>query len=749
MMNIGLDKIDADGISVPQLNKESLKSKDDDNNELEPNAEQVDQSNPEKQSKLKSSDNNKNDIVSDCRQNAELELFNLMNPLGASEKLKQLKSKYITTVNVLTMTIFGTNQSNTLPWDEALVTTVKSQLQLRYQFLQRDWPMIDESSNKLLDSICKKHPNPLSFRSLSYDKLVSKYFSELQDDQDFLKQIMEKVWMEGNELRMKMNEYDLPPSLFDKLKEQGINRSDQLTDEALDELVQMDIDKIDEKLKDAKIEKKEKDNIRNTHAQFKKRISEMTKKESRQSKEKRKEYEEHKILTEAAIQNAENVKKSLEGDLTDNKDQVRTLVDELRRTLKVDWQFTETELNTPKEAVRQVLNDLNQMNVQLNLGDVCKSDEDLVNKISGGIALNGIHFANPTELGITAKRQLLACPTYCLLKSSAMAGYTQRKSFTSFEASNRFVKTIKTTGFTAATHIGFSFPGLHADGSFTVSSNKNSESSTQKKTQSSVAIEMECAIVPIKCFEIPREEMILSTGAKNELINVDDLVKARHFLKEFQSHVCEGKQHIGGIFIRKVEVAAEEETDVQELLKLAASKMDAKMSVGVESQGFSGGAGCTVGVSNAYGKTKGTQNIKKISTSDIKIDYLGPPMNNSDLFKIMLHSNNSSWHVIDRGDLTSFIPIWEIILTQEKYSAQQKMKKAAHLLKEASLQEAQHYDYHPLIKEEIERVQCGKYISNRAMKPNLTRAFTTLNDKNNLEMYEAKIVVGEVRLRFE
>ncbi|CAF1606887.1 unnamed protein product [Didymodactylos carnosus] len=158
--------------------------------------------------------------------------------------------------------------------------------------------------------------------------------------------------------------------------------------------------------------------------------------------------------------------------------------------------------------------------------------------------------------------------------------------------------------------------------------------------------------------------------------------------------------------------------------------MSAAASVGGSFMGFSGGPDVSVESFEINAKKQGKEKITRTATITRKIQCIGPPCYNLDLFIQALYSHNSSWYVIDRDALLSFIPVWEIILTQ--YSSQPQMIDAANLFKLTWLLAAQEYEHVFLIQCEIQRIRYGDYISSGGSKRNLIKSPTNANGTCNL-----------------
>ncbi|CAF3927107.1 unnamed protein product [Rotaria sp. Silwood1] len=128
--------------------------------------------------------------------------------------------------------------------------------------------------------------------------------------------------------------------------------------------------------------------------------------------------------------------------------------------------------------------------------------------------------------------------------------------------------------------------------------------------------------------------------------------------------------------------------------------MSTSTSAGVSFPTVSVGAGVSVEGFKAEGTLNGKQTVGRQVQVTTNTECMGPYCLSPDSFVQMLYSNNASWHVIDRGSLSSFIPIWRVIFRQDSYRSE--IGNAAKLLQRAWLSEAIIHVYNPLIKKLIQ-----------------------------------------------
>lgn len=633
-----------------------------------------------------------------CKRVISSQLLKFIDGLQKPVKLLPLVINNIITMNELADSLYDEEILPNLIKDKATVKVLKQKLELRYKFLECGWTD-EKNASDLLDSICEQHQNMLSFRALTYE-LLSNYLSK---GEEYQKEIIEGIWMEGNDLKKKIKEYNLPLKCFDKLKYLGITKPDQLTKDSMKKLIQWDKTETDERLNDYKCNSEKSNAIYDDHDRFKENLTKMVKKESTQAKEEEACYEENlkkqKEDTDKWIKQVQDMQTDVEKDKNYNKEMINTMLKNIKSQFKTDWKIEENKLeNRPGEVLKQMLEELKNRKEQLKLGEAYKMDEDVVERISGGMALCGINLTGPQGLSKKIEHPLLSRPAFCRLDFPALRSAQNSVTFTSLEMSDNFKQTINSSGLTIATKMSASVAALfHASMGFGWSSEESSNLSQQKIEQSKLAYCIHYVSIPIKSFQICTDEMKLSGEAERELSNVDTRSKAESFLKKYGSHLNDGKQHVGGIFIRTITVQSEEKKKIKELEKMAGKHISASAGAGFDCGKVGAAAGGSVEHSSGQGSKTGIQEIDEKTTATTNIECIGPSCSDPDSFRDLLYGNNSSWHIIDRG--SSFIPIWRVILQQ--VSCRPEIEKAAKLLQQTWLLTAKLHSSHPLIKTTI------------------------------------------------
>ncbi|CAF1039447.1 unnamed protein product [Adineta ricciae] len=654
------------------------------------------------------------DILILCRKAIQPNVMALFEAINATDKILPLVLHHINDMNTLAIFATDTTKASVLEFDRATLYKCTLTLQLRSKILNSNWPINDdpknEASTELLEKVCSKCPTIASFRLLPYDQLKQQFLDYATPEQQG---ILEAIWIDDNKLRTKVKEYNLPLALIKILEENGTKSIDDISDNDVSALIKVDQKRMTEQLEQNGIDKQQTDFIIEQHAKFKSNLTQLRKKETKKGQEeeaeKRKQVEENKKQTVEAIKNIEEINKNLK---TLSSKQVEDNLKSVAEKLKVEWKFSSEELEQSNKLIETILKDLNTAKTELEAtcGSNYKTDEEIISHISGGMALYGIQLLDPEKFGEKAGRQLLSCPLYCPLLSPEYAFQSNVQNFTSLQALNRFRKNIQTSGLSVALSLEASAWGASLKTGLSRNTQDTSDEEKQTKSQSRKFIQTEYIVKPVKCFRIPREQMRLSSEAENALKTINNKSKAKDFLRSFNSHVNDGRQHIGGIFIRTVDVETKEETDVASLEKIASKNFAVDIGGGCIGYGFGG-----VSVENftSDGSKTGTEEISRTATVKRHVYCMGPDCSNIELFTKTLISNNSTWYIIDRDTISSFVPIWEIILTS--YSLQSDLCQAAELIKQVWLQEADANQHIPIIQYEIQRVLSSDYSSSMSM----------------------------------
>ena len=220
---------------------------------------------------------------------------------------------------------------------------------------------------------------------------------------------------------------------------------------------------------------------------------------------------------------------------------------------------------------------------------------------------------------------------------------------------------VESSGLSAAINASTNYLATPGNASIIGTKEKSKETRQVKKRTTSHACVVRYKRYPLKAFRIPRHGMKLTAEAIVEGKLVTNLSDAKKFLKKYGSHIPAGVHHLGGIFSEVIDVKVEEEINEQSLITAATNLFNAEVSVGGLLFSFDGAISGSLKVLNSKGETDRAQNKQETATYTKTIKCFGPNAANAEIFTNILEVNNTTWRVIDRGDLGIVVSIWELL----------------------------------------------------------------------------------------
>ena len=335
--------------------------------------------------------------------------------------------------------------------------------------------------------------------------------------------------------------------------------------------------------------------------------------------------------------------------------------------------------------------------------NVRRGDEELISKISGGSALHGLRFGIsgtvPSEL---APLPVIKIPHCTQLMKPSLPTQIRSVYFKTSEEGSAFSKAITENGYSFGFDLKVKRFGFGASVNFERKKNEEvtkTDSSEQKSTNIAM---FNFHFYPMGSYLFDGKELELSANAVKSLRDVKDISLAEKFLIGYGSHVPGDLQHVGGILIHSVEVSTTEQRSNSSLERIATDEMKVAASLGY-------------GVFNAGGNYTSTnkrqEEFRSFSQSSnvrcrFQFDIRGPNNTDPKKFEELLRQDNSSWHIIDRGNIfESMIPIWNIVY--EKHS---ELKNQADLLRNAWLSKSSSCRF-DIVKQERLKVEYLKKIA--------------------------------------
>ena len=331
--------------------------------------------------------------------------------------------------------------------------------------------------------------------------------------------------------------------------------------------------------------------------------------------------------------------------------------------LPIDW-LREDEVK-PAVLFQYLDKIIKQCSDVLESADAYKSEVEIVTRASAGRALCGIYYSkyeSPKPAGIP----LLLVPMTVTLNNPNSAQEVNYLKFSAKGIATDYVRAVEST----STNIGFGVAGFEE---FFVgevpnenSHEDNSLVSQCEKPSSTSASALQYIRIAKKVFQIEPHQFRLSLTAKKKAKSIvldknprgmECEQSARTFMERYGSHFPAGLHTLGGVFFNIADAESKSTTDIfkpTDIFKLTEAAV-----------AFLGGA-LRIGASGTEEHANSEENIEETFTAiqnerfSHSVRSIGPLATNPATFQKLL-SYSSTWALIDRGPVTSYIPIWELI----------------------------------------------------------------------------------------
>ena len=328
----------------------------------------------------------------------------------------------------------------------------------------------------------------------------------------------------------------------------------------------------------------------------------------------------------------------------------------------------DTSTNTLNELLREHKSDHGTSGVvQLRekLGDSM-----LLQKCSGGLALQGILWSQQLEDRMGRRSQLLEIPEDVSLSGAAEAEDTI-ETFTSIHKEHEYQKKVSVLGVGFAVSGSAAYGGVTLSGGVSTSYRKEDERESEeheKKTYSSTVKHSE---LQVASYSFAEKDLKLCTEVKEYLKNISLVYQSEggnadsgkvyeaciRFFEKYGSHVNIGPLTFGGRFwwtCSNEGFNSKKRQTVEEMQSFAIST-----SAGVSFAGV--GVSTKIDYDNVQGKYKGHSLEETIASTKLDVKITGGPPQVTDIakWKNGLVENNSTWILIDRGE--KLMPVWDII----------------------------------------------------------------------------------------
>ena len=377
--------------------------------------------------------------------------------------------------------------------------------------------------------------------------------------------------------------------------------------------------------------------------------------------------------------------KLLEKEGKDRQDNtVKSIEGRIRERLQISEEVWLKEDITLKQAIAQI-------EAMLSGDDV--SELSVIERASGGLALQGILITTDPNMAAESRQHLLKVPKDICLDGPLHSPYENKQQFSCKRKEDEFSKRFKGLGYSASASAKAGFWGVTFEPSAGYSKNTEKETTGEHHHEETYCSMVKYFVMPMASCSFKDHQLQLSEAALTKLqkinqILVSDATKSiqkecEAFFQKFGSHACIGPLHFGGRYTWKSYSSGFKESDkstIQELQREAIT-----VQVGM-SYGGVAGASASTGVSSMTGNFEGEYSMALTSQTFIEVTVTGGPPEVTGLlnWKNRLIASNRTWHLIDRG--THGVPVWEIIEMNHSSSFKncshfvERLKQAWHIL---------------------------------------------------------------------
>ena len=459
--------------------------------------------------------------------------------------------------------------------------------------------------------------------------------------------------MEGQPIRKQIHRYGLGLDIAQDLLKRGVTEADNLREDVIEDMVK--------KYRNAK-----------------RILNKMLRDAKMQKSEEKAEQENYKKQLEEAKKMVEEVSKKNQSLFDKNENLAQQKLKEISNKLQLpkDWNIQKREdpnalLKNIESEISRVSNDLQSKSYE--------SFEDLVTVASGGMITYGMLHPSESDRSqpTRGKFPVLNKPKSVEKLGPELSGHTEFFKSIEENASANFCKHLESSGLSVAANSLANYNFVNAKSSLTRRQQKEIEHGQTSKKNSMHASVVKYKKYPLAAFRIPRDEMVLSDTVKTDAQKVKNFIKAYNFLQDYGSHVLAGVHHLGGVICQIIDIKTEEEMNENSLMAAATEKISTELSIGGQVEAFGAAVSGKVEVSDLKGEVNAEHCKKTNATYTIRTEAFGPDATSLDMFSKILETNNSAWRIIDRGDIGTRIPIWDLLSDLgSEYSEQ------AHLIKE-------------------------------------------------------------------
>ncbi|KFV78638.1 Interferon-induced very large GTPase 1, partial [Struthio camelus australis] len=368
--------------------------------------------------------------------------------------------------------------------------------------------------------------------------------------------------------------------------------------------------------------------------------------------------------------------KEIQNSSSHTKEFIRKKEEALWKALDIPqehWTLSEKSLVEVLESI--------QKHLEQQEKSVCRSenvsDEEVLRRASGGLALQGIYRTNSLADMLAKREQLINLPEGFQLAGPEQGSLLEKKEFSSSAAEAAFTKAMEQLGFSINVAAKAGFWGFNVEVDTDYRSSSQSEETHRSRSEQTYLCTTKYQYIPLASCYFQKHQLRLSNAALQELQDIEQLLsitqeanrlhmlKSRcgSFFSRFGSHVNQGPLHFGGIFWWKASAEGFRAEQREEMKRQASEALNCYIGASYSSFVFNVGVSAGISKSSSEASFQGKDRRDVQTKIQLFVTKTGGPSEVDSLvqWKSGLVTSNTTWCVIDRG--FQLIPVWDIVLS--------------------------------------------------------------------------------------
>ena len=295
------------------------------------------------------------------------------------------------------------------------------------------------------------------------------------------------------------------------------------------------------------------------------------------------------------------------------------------------------------------------------------SDSMLLQKVSGGRALQGVYLTKSLGDQLQVRDQLLEVPQDVIITGPARPTSDIIKHFSSTHQEDEYRKTLDVLGVSAALELNI--PIYTIGTGLAIRHGREGGQDHQEDRQEAYSSTIKFSTLHVASYTFKSSDLLLSKDAKDDLKKILKMLRVqkasisnlqeecKRFFVKYGSHANRGPLSFGGNFKSKCSSKGFEISETDSVKKMQDSAVTAEAVVS-----FAGcGVPTEVDMNTAKEEYSSKCSKQTLSNTNLQVTIEGGPPEASDMsvWKNGLVENNSTWILTDRGQKLE--AVWDII----------------------------------------------------------------------------------------